>query len=139
MTMLATCMLTASCSSDDEYSYVDEINEANIKESIIGTWHLLAYNNGWGDIHEYGAGEITVIFKENGEMTVVNKTGDNYPIPTATFSYSFVNIEKSIYNHEPAVGLLFNGLVYSCSFSKGLLHISAEAYDGPGYSLKKLQ
>lgn len=117
----------------------------NNKEDLIGTWHLLSSMGGWSPRVDYSPGEITVTFTRNGEMKVVNKREGQQPFPTATYKYSFVEIEKSIFTGKPETVLsIDNGSPYSVCYSfsfdneQGVLYLSQEAYDGMGYSLKKL-
>ena len=118
----------SSCSSDDNNRY----NE------LVGTWYLVGYNDGWGGIEEYNEGEITVTFNKNGEVRIVNKREDQRPLPTGIRYYSFMEIGSSIYTHEKSPGITFDGyFIYSYYINDNELHISAEAYDGPGYYLRK--
>lgn len=129
----------SGCSADDDFNCVQDFSDNTNKENFIGTWHLIRYYNGWGTNEEYDSGEITVTFTKNGEMEVVNKRKDQRPIPTGTFSYSFVNIERSIYSGESATYISFGPIYYyTYIFDKGYLHLSAEAFDGPGFTLQKL-
>ena len=118
-----------ACSSDD----VDyKINE------LVGTWNLVGYNNGWGQIDEFNEGEILVTFTRDGQVKIVNNRADQRPLPTSTLTYTLSMVESSIYNHEKSPGISFDGgLLYSYGFIDGKLHLSAEVFDGPGYSLKK--
>ena len=119
-----------SCSSDD----VDyRINE------LVGTWYLVGYNNGWGQIDQFDEGEIIVTFTREGQVIIVNNREDQQPLSTGNHTYALSLVESSIYNHEKSLGISFDGgLLYSYSFIDGMLHISAEALDGPGYSFKKV-
>lgn len=117
------------CSSDDE---------DNNSNELIGIWYLIGYNDGWGHIEDFNEGEIVVTFTKDGEVKIVNKREDQHPLPTSTQTYTLSIIESSIYTHEKRPGISFNGgLIYSYYFIDGMLHISAEAYDGPSYGLKK--
>ena len=130
----------SSCSKDDDYSYVQVFSNNNDKENLIGTWHILHYSNGWGMKEDYEAGEVTVTFTKNGEMQVFNKREDQRPFPTGTSTYSFVDIERSIFTGEPRTCISFGFLfTYSYTFDKGFLYLSQEAFDGAGYSLRKLK
>ncbi|MBQ8948621.1 MAG: hypothetical protein IJV25_05025 [Prevotella sp.] len=116
----------SSCSNDDGFS------------DIIGTWYLVSYNNGWGDISTFDEGEITVTFTSDGVVRIVNNREDQSPLPTGTRTYSFKEVGQSIYTGESKPGITFDGyLVYSFDVFEETLHISAEAYDGPGYGFKK--
>ena len=134
-------VMSAGCSSDDDdYSYVQEFSNNNDKENLIGTWHILHYFNGWGMKEDYEAGEVTATFTKNGEMQVVNKREDQRPFATGKFTYSFVDIERSIFTGEPRTCISFGFLfTYSYTFDKGFLYLSQEAFDGAGYSLRKLK
>ena len=130
--------MVAGCNSD-EYDYVQEFS-SNDKENFVGTWHMMSYSNGWTGTQEYKAGEITVTFTKKGKVKVVNRRDDQSPISTSTFSYSFVDVEKSIYTGEPGRCISFGSLSsYSYSFDKGYLYLSQEAYDGMSYTLQKLK
>ena len=138
--MLAVSM--SGCSSDDDS--VGGFGN-NDKENFIGTWHLLSSMGGWSPKVEYSPGEITVTFTRNGEMKVINNRESQHPFPTATYKYSFVDIENSICSGKPETVLsIDNGApfanLYSFNFDKeqGMLYLSQEAFDGMGYSLKKL-
>ena len=138
--MLMLVISMCSCGSDDD-DYVGGFS-GNSKV-FWGTWYLMSYSNGWEGITEFKAGEIIVTFTNKGEVQVINKREDQRPIPTSTFTYSLIDIEKSIFTGKPGKAISFNnnpyGLFYSYSFSDdGTLYISAEAYDGSGYALKKL-
>ena len=144
--LLSVLLLTlAGCSNDDEseldgYNYVQEFRDENSKDNFIGTWHVLHHGNGWGLSEEYEAGEVTVTFTKNGEMQVFNKREDQRPFPTGTSTYSFVDIERSIFTGEPRTCISFGFLfTYSYTFDKGFLYLSQEAFDGAGYSLRKLK
>lgn len=129
-----------NCSKDDDYSYVTEFSNNNDKENLIGTWHILQYYSGWGGSEEYEAGEITVTFTKNGEMRVVNKREDQRPFSTGTWTYSFVDIERSISTIESRTCISFGYFfIYSYTFDKGFLYLSQEAYDGDGYTFQKLK
>ena len=133
-------LMMAGCSNDDDYNYVQEFSDNNNKEILIGTWHLLHYSNGWGTKENYEAGEVTVTFTKNGEMQVFNKRDDQRPFRTGTLTYSFVDIEKSIFTGEPRTCISFGfPLTYSYTFEKGFLYLSQEAYDGDGYTFQKLK
>ena len=117
----------------------------NNQEDLIGSWHLLSSMGGWSPKVEYSPGDITVTFTRNGEMQVVNKREGQQPLQTTNYKYSFVEIEKSIFTGKPTTVLsIDNGgpsaELYSFSFDneEGMLYLSQEAYDGMGYSLKKL-
>ena len=130
----------SSCSSDDDYSYVQEFGDNNNKENFIGTWHLLHYFTGWGIQEDYEAGEVTVTFTKNGDMQVINKRDDQRPISTGKSTYSFVDIERSIFTGESRTCISFGYFfTYSYTFDKGFLYLSQEAYDGDGYTFQKLK
>ena len=130
----------SSCSKDDDYNYVLEFDDNNNKENFIGTWHILHYYNGWGIKEDYKAGEVTVTFTKNGEMQVINKKDDQHPFPTSTLTYSFVDIEKSIFTGKPRTCISFGSIfTYSYTFDKGFLYLSAEAFDGDSYTFQKLK
>lgn len=133
----AFLLMLAGCSSDD---YVQEFG-SNDKENFIGTWHMKSYSSGWGGTQEYDAGEITVTFTKKGKVKVVNKREDQSPIPTNTYSYTFVDIERSIFTGEPrtCISISFVHSPFSYSFDKGFLYLSQEAYDGFDYSLQKVK
>lgn len=136
----AFLLMVAGCSGDD-YDYVQEFS-SNDKENFIGTWHMMSYSSGWGGSHKCDAGEITVTFTKKGKVKVVNKREDQSPIPTNTYSYSFVDVERSIITGEPrtCISISFGfGSPYSYSFDNGVLYLSQEAYDGSSYSLQKLK
>lgn len=142
--IMMSAMLIASsagCSSDDDdYSYVQEFSNNNDKENLIGTWHILHYFNGWGLKEDYEAGEVTVSFTRNGEMQVINKREDQLPFATGKSTYSFVDIEKSVFTGEPRTCISFGYFyTYSYTFDKGFLYLSQEAYDGDGYTFQKLK
>ena len=101
-----------NCSKDDDYSYVTEFSNNNDKENLIGTWHILNYGNGWGMKEDYEAGEVTVTFTKNGEMLVINKREDQHPFPTGTLTYSFVDIERSIFTGESRTCISFGFFIY---------------------------
>lgn len=128
MSVLLSLGMLCACSSDDD----------NFKD-IFGTWYLVSYGNGWGGIRTYDEGEITVTFTSDGVVRIVNTREDQLPLPTGTRTYSFKKIGKSIYTGESKPGITFDGnFVYSYDVVEGMLHISAEAYDGPGYGLKRV-
>ena len=130
--------------NNDDYNYVKTFS-GNNQEDLIGTWHLLSSMGGWSPKVDYSPGEKTVTFARNGEMQVVNKKEGQQPFPTTNYTYSFVEIEKSIFTGKPETVLsIDNGgsyaELYRFSFDneQGVLYLSQEAYDGMGYSLKKL-
>jgi len=130
----------SSCSKDDDYSYVQEFSNNNDKENLIGTWHILHYSNGWGMKEDYEAGEVTVTFTKNREMQVVNKREDQRPFATGKWTYSFVDIERSIFTGEPRTCISFGYFfTYSYTFDKGFLYLSQEAFDGDSYTFQKLK
>jgi hypothetical protein len=130
----------SSCSKDDDYSYVQEFSNNNDKENLIGTWHILHYSNGWGMKEDYEAGEVTVTFTKNREMQVVNKREDQRPFATGKWTYSFVDIERSIFTGEPKTCISFGYFfTYSYTFDKGFLYLSQEAFDGDSYTFQKLK
>ena len=130
----------SSCSKDDDYDYVQEFSNNNDKENLIGTWHILHYSNGWGMKEDYEAGEVTVTFTKNGEMQVVNKREDQRPFATGKWTYSFVDIERSIFTGEPRRCISFGYFfTYSYTFDKGFLYLSQEAFDGDSYTFQKLK
>ena len=120
-----------NCSEDDDDNIV-------VKSEIIGTWYLVGASDGWGHYKEYNEGEITITFTPNGEMQIVNTREDQQPIATGTRQYHFTDIEESIYNHEPKRGISWGFLPYSYVFRDGKLELNAEAYDAPGYALKRI-
>lgn len=124
-----TCL--SSCSEDEDDSYAD-------KSGIIGTWYLIGASDGWGGYKHFDEGEITITFSQNGEMKVVNTREDQQPLATGTRQYHFTDIEESIYNHEPRPGISWGFLPFSYVFRDGKLELDAEAYDAPGYSLKRI-
>ena len=128
----ALLLMLAGCNGDD-YS--------NDKDNFIGTWHMMSYSSGWGGSRKYDAGEITVTFTQKGKVKVVNKREDQSPIPTNTYSYTFVDIERSIITGEPrtCIRISFGHCPFSYSFDKGFLYLSEEAYDGFDYSLQKVK
>ena len=127
MSVLLSLGMLCACSSDDDFN------------DIIGTWYLVSYSDGWGNIKKYNDNEIIVTFTRNGKVNIVNNREDQRPLPTGTRTYSFKEVEKSIYTHERRPGITFDGsFIYSYYIVDGMLHISAEAYDGPGYGLRKV-
>lgn len=127
MGVLLSLGMLCACSSDDDFN------------DIIGTWYLVSYNDGWGNIKKYNDNEIIVTFTRNGKVNIVNNREDQRPLPTGTRTYSFKEVEESIYTHEKRPGITFDGsFIYSYYIVDGMLHISAEAYDGPGYGLRKV-
>ena len=127
MGVLLSLGMLCACSSDDDFN------------DIIGTWYLVSYNDGWGNIKKYNDNEIIVTFTRNGKVNIVNNREDQRPLPTGTRTYSFKEVEESIYTHERRPGITFDGsFIYSYYIVDGMLHISAEAYDGPGYGLRKV-
>ena len=130
----------SSCNKDNDYDYVQEFSNNNDKENLIGTWHILHYYNGWGTNEDYEAGEVTVTFTKNGEMQVVNKRDDQRPFATGKLTYSFIDIERSIFTGEPRTCISFGYFfTYSYTFDKGFLYLSQEAFDGDGYTFQKLK
>ena len=140
----------SSCNKDDDYNSVLELSDYNNvqefndnnKENFIGTWHVLHHSSGWGINDDYDSGEVTVTFTKNGEMIVDNKRDDQRPFPTGTLTYTFVDIEQSIFTGEPRTCIYLNFLsvsAYSYTFDKGFLYLSQEAYDGDGYTFQKLK
>ena len=133
----------SSCSKDDVREFKDDIQEIsnnNNKENFIGSWHVLHHSNGWGRDEDYEAGEVTVTFTKNGEMQVVNNREDQRPFPTGKMTYSFTDIDKSIFTVGPRTCISFGFLsTYSYTFDKGFLYLSQEAYDGDGYTFQKLK
>ena len=123
-----TCL--SSCSNDD-----DDNNEG--KSEIIGTWYLIGASDGWGGYNQYNEGEIIIIFSQNGEMSVINTRDDQRPIATGTHPYYLTDVEKSIYTHEPRQGVNWGSLTYSLTFENGKLGLNPEAFDAPGYTLKR--
>ena len=124
------------------YSYVEGTGD-NSKENFIGTWHILKYRNGWGSERDFYSGEITVTFTAGGEMKVNNKRERQYPLSTGSYRYYFEDIERSILDGKPRTiisigsGGPFDGH-YRFAFENGMLFLSAEAYDGESFALKKL-
>ena len=118
----------SGCSNDDDKF-----------KDVVGTWYLVSYGNGWGGIKTYDEGEITVTFTSDGVVRIVNTREDQQPLPTGTRNYSFKKIGQSIYTGESKPGITFDGnFVYSYDVFEGRLYIPAEAYDGPGYGLKRV-
>ena len=73
-------------------------------------------------------------------MQVVNKREDQRPFATGKFTYSFVDIENSIFTGEPRTCIFFGfTFIYSYTFDKGFLYLSQKAYDGDGYTFQKLK
>ena len=137
--VMSVAGLTSCSDSDDEdVIFVKDYN--NYKSAIVGTWYLASHSSGWGGITDYNVGEIMVTFTNKGQVKVVNNREDQRPIPTSTFTYSFKKINNSIFTGEPSVVITFNNssLYYYINFDQGVLYISAEAYDGDGYALKKV-
>ena len=127
MGILLSLGMLCACSSDDDFN------------DIIGTWYLVSYNDGWGNIKKYNDNEIIVTFTRYGKVNIVNNREDQRPLPTGTRTYSFKEVEESIYTQERRPGITFDGsFIYSYYIVDGMLHISAEAYDGPGYGLRKV-
>ena len=129
--LLLTLTGLSSCSEDEDDNNV-------VESGIIGTWYLVGASDGWGHYKEYKEGEITITFTTNGEMQIVNKREDQQPLATGTRQYHFTDIEESIYNHEPRPGISWGFLPFSYVFKDGKLELDAEAYDAPGYSLKRI-
>ena len=129
--LLLTLTGLSSCSEDDDDNNV-------VESGIIGTWYLVGASDGWGHDKEYKEGEITITFTTNGEMQIVNKREDQQPLATGTRQYHFTDIEESIYDHEPRPGISWGFLPYSYVLRDGKLELDAEAYDAPGYSLKRI-
>ena len=142
-TLFVAAFGLTSCSSDDDFSYVGEFSEANIKEDLVGTWHVVKYYNyaiGLGEM-DIDAGEITVAFTREGEMNVINKRGEELsPFVTGTHKYRFVDIERSILTGKSKNVLSFDSdfTFYGYSFKEGMFMLSVEAIDGSGWALKKL-
>ena len=124
-----TCI--SSCNEDEDDNNV-------VESGIIGTWYLVGASDGWGHYKEYKEGEITITFTTNGKMQIVNKRGDQQPFATGTRQYHFTDIEESIYDHEPRPGISWGFLPFSYVLRDGRLELDAEAYDAPGYSLKRI-
>ena len=124
-----TCF--SSCSNDE-----DEDNNVG-KSEIIGTWYLVGASDGWGGYEEYDEGEITITFTEDGKMQIVNTREDQQPFATGTRQYHFTDIEESIYTHGSRPAISWGFLPYSYVFRDGKLELDAEAYDAPGYTLKR--
>lgn len=131
-------LTSCSDSDDDDVILVEDYN--NYKRAIVGTWYLASHSSGWGGRTDYNEGEILVTFTQNGEVKVVNRREDQRPIPTSTFTYSIKKNDKSIFTGEPSIAICFNdsSFYYSIDFDKGVLYISAEAYDGDGYEFRKI-
>ena len=126
--LLLSLTYLSSCSDDD-----DNV----VKSEIIGTWYLVGASDGWGHYNEYNEGEITITFTNDGKMQVVNTREDQQPFATGTRQYHFTDIEVSIYTHEPKPAISWGSLPYSYVFRDGKLELDAEAYDAPGYTLKR--
>ena len=110
----------------------------NYREDIIGTWQLVCSSGGWTPRVNYEPGEITLTFKGNGEVEVVNKRENSGTFPSGTYDYSFVTIERSIFTGEPETVMLLDLGYYSFNYEDGLLHLSEQAYDGGGFTIKKI-
>ena len=123
-----TCL--SSCSEDEDDNYAD-------KSEIIGTWYLIGASDGWGGYKQYNEGEVIIIFSQNGEMSVINTRDDQLPIATGTRPYYLTDVEKSIYTNEPRQGVNWGVITYSYIFKDGKLELDAEAFDAPGYTLKR--
>ena len=123
-----TCL--NSCSEDEDDNYADQ-------SGIIGTWYLIGASDGWGGYNQYNEGEVIIIFSQNGEMSVINTRDDQLPIATGTRPYYLTDVEKSIYTHEPRQGVNWGSLTYSLTFENGKLGLNPEAFDAPGYTLKR--
>ena len=123
-----TCL--NSCSEDEDDNYAD-------KSEIIGTWYLIGASDGWGGYKQYNEGEVIIIFSQNGEMSVINTRDDQLPIATGTRPYYLTDVEKSIYTNEPRQGVNWGVITYSYIFKDGKLELDAEAFDAPGYTLKR--
>lgn len=124
--------LTSLSSCSDDY---DDNNV--VKSEIIGTWYLVGASDGWGGYKEYDEGEISITFTPNGEMNVINIREDQQPFATGTRQYHFTDIEESIYTHKPRPAISWGFLPYSYIFKDEKLELDAEAYDAPGYTLKR--
>ena len=129
--LLFSLACLSSCNEDDDDNNV-------VKSEIIGTWYLVGASDGWGHYKEYKEGEITITFTTNGKMQIVNKREDQQPLATGTRQYHFIDIEESIYNHEAKRGISWGFLPFSYVLRDGKLELDAEAYDAPGYSLKRI-
>ena len=123
-----TCL--SSCSEDEDDNYADQ-------SAIIGTWYLIGASDGWGGYNQYNEGEVIIIFSQNGEMSVINTRDDQLPIATGTRPYYLTDVEKSIYTNEPRQGVNWGVITYSYIFKDGKLELDAEAFDAPGYTLKR--
>ena len=84
-------------------------------------------------------------FTKDGEIQITNKINEQFPFPTGTYKYSFVEIEKSIFTGNPATVLLigqdlyWGGCHYSFSYKDGTLLLAQEAFDSFNYILKKVK
>ena len=138
MWALVALMLAGLSSCNDED---DESKLSNNRTKFIGTWNLVSYYSGWYGEEKCNPGEITVTFTWDGDVKVVNKRVDQHPIPTGTYTYSFVDVKSSIYTGEPGecISLSFGSLLFSYKFEDNSLYLSAEAFDGPGYALQKVK
>ena len=140
MMLLAVTML-AGC---NDMGVIDEPVE-NTKNSFVGEWQFLNYNGGFtGESVDIEPGAITITFTEDGEMKVTNQTEMQYPFSSGTTTYSFVEIERSIFTGKPrrvlAIGTPSSWRVYySYTFQEGMLILSEEAYDGYSHVLRKVR
>ena len=135
VSMLLLCLTClSSCSEDEDDNYADNYKG---QSGIVGTWYLIGASDGWGGYKQYNEGEIIIIFSQNGEMSVINTRDDQRPIATGTHPYYLTDVEKSIYTHEPRQGVNWGSLTYSLTFEDGKLGLNPEAFDAPGYTLKR--
>ena len=113
-----------------------------VRKELIGTWCITSAFSGWGGMTEYEAGDVTVTFTGNGEARSVNRRDDQRPVTTGTRSYELIIIESSIFTHEPVTAIVFSGpewtsQPFTLNFVEGSLHLSQEAFDGIGYTLRR--
>ena len=96
--MLLAVTMLAGC---NDMGVIDEPVE-NTKKSMVGVWQLLNYNGGFtGQSVDIEPGDVTITFAEDGEMKVDKQTELQVPFPSGTTTYSFVEIERSIFTGKP--------------------------------------
>ncbi len=138
--MLLAVTMLAGC---NDTGVIDEPVE-NTKKSMVGVWQLLNYNGGFtGQSVDIEPGDVTITFAEDGEMKVDKQTELQVPFPSGTTTYSFVEIERSIFTGKPRRVLAIGTpspwrMYYSYTFQEGMLVLSEEAYDGYSYVLRKV-
>ena len=132
---LATIVGLSSCDKDD-----DEV--VNNEETFVGTWYVESCTGGFaGKTVKYSANEVIIAFDADGKGEVVNNREDGQPFASGTFNYGFKDIEESIFDHEPTTCISFDNYfsLYSFSFDGDKVYLSQEAYDGFGYTLKRIK